>query len=54
MAVTLIDEPSLTEGQVFLRLGTKERKIDLDGAIGKIRDAIDAAFTLNKDAIVNG
>ncbi|WP_417242185.1 flagellar biosynthesis protein [Celeribacter sp.] len=54
MAVTLIDEPSLTEGQVFLRLGAKERKIDLDGAIGKIRDAIDAAFTLNKDAIVNG
>ncbi|ALI55678.1 hypothetical protein [Celeribacter marinus] len=54
MAVTIVEEPSLTEGQVFLRLGTKERKIDLDGAIGKIRAAIDAAFTLNKDAIVNG
>lgn len=54
MALTFIEEPSLSEGQVFLRLGTKERKIDLDGALDRIRVAIDSAFTLNKESIVNG
>lgn len=54
MSVTLVEEPSLTEGQVFLRLGSTEKQINLDGAIGKIRAAIDATLTLNKDAIVNG
>ncbi|WP_417250298.1 flagellar biosynthesis protein [Celeribacter sp.] len=52
--VHFIEEPSLSDGQVFLRLGTKELKIDLDGAIEKFRSTINAAFTLNKEAMNHG
>lgn len=54
LQVVFVEEPSLSDGQVFLRLGTKERKIDLDGAITKFRGAISAAFTLNKEAMNHG
>lgn len=44
--VHLIDEPSLGEGQAFLRLGQSETRVDLDGAIGEITQAIANYFQL--------
>ncbi len=40
----LVDEPSLGEGQAFLRLGQSETRIDLDGAIGDISAALTSFF----------
>jgi flagellar assembly protein FliH len=40
LPLTLIDEPSLGEGQAFLRLSGSETQIDLDGAITDISAAI--------------
>ncbi len=40
LPLILIDEPSLGEGQAFLRLGGSETQIDLDGAITDISAAI--------------
>lgn len=40
----LIDEPSLGEGQAFLRLGQSETRIDLDAAIADISAALSSFF----------
>lgn len=40
LPLTLIDEPTLGEGQAFLRLAGSETQIDLDGAITDISAAI--------------
>jgi flagellar assembly protein FliH len=42
----LICEPSLGDGQAFLRLGQNETRIDLDGAIGEIAAAVQGFFQL--------
>jgi flagellar biosynthesis/type III secretory pathway protein FliH len=42
----LVEEPSLGEGQAFLRLGQSETRIDLDGAIAEIASAIANFFQL--------
>lgn len=42
----LTDEPSLGEGQAFLRLGQSETRIDLDGAIAEIAQAVSDYFQL--------
>lgn len=39
-------EPSLGEGQAFLRLGQSETQIDLDGAISQISQALQGFFQL--------
>ncbi|WP_050527794.1 FliH/SctL family protein [Pseudorhodobacter aquimaris] len=44
--LTLVEEPTLGEGQVFLRLGDCETRVDLDGAIAEIKDALSDFFTL--------
>ncbi|GAA3858863.1 flagellar biosynthesis protein [Celeribacter arenosi] len=54
LPVDIIEEPSLAEGQVFLRLGDREQKIDLDGAIAKISEAINSVYTLNEEVFKNG
>lgn len=43
---TLIEEPTLGEGQVFLRLGANETRVDLDGAIAEVKAALDDFLTL--------
>ncbi|MFT6450576.1 MAG: flagellar assembly protein FliH [Halocynthiibacter sp.] len=50
----IIDEPSLAEGQVYLRLGKLERQIDMTSAVDKIGDAIRAVYALNEKAAENG
>lgn len=47
----IIEEPSLAEGQVYLRIGEQEKKIDLDSAVTKIGQAINAVYTLNEEVL---
>lgn len=42
------DEPSLGDGQVYLRLGEAESRIDLDGVISAISAAVSAFFRIEK------
>jgi flagellar assembly protein FliH len=48
LPIRLIDEPSLAEGQVYLRVGHSERQIDLSGALERIRTAVRSFQTLNE------
>lgn len=50
----IIEEPSLAEGQVYLRLGKLERQIDMTSAVDKIGDAIRSVYALNEKAAENG
>lgn len=43
---TLLDEPSLGEGQVYLRLGDSETRLDLDRATAEITAAVRGFFEL--------
>jgi flagellar assembly protein FliH len=45
--LSLVEEPTLGEGQVFLRFGDAETRIDLDGAITEIAAALADFFTLS-------
>ena len=47
-AIRLIEEPSLTEGQAYLRIGKTERRIDLSGALDRVRASVSALFELNE------
>lgn len=40
----IVEEPSLGEGQVYLRLGAAETRVDLDGALAAIAAAVDEFF----------
>lgn len=51
---TLIEEPTLAEGQIFLRSGTNEREIDFTRAIDQIGTAINGLYELNEKAFQNG
>ncbi|HHC29099.1 MAG TPA: hypothetical protein ENK80_00810 [Rhodobacterales bacterium] len=51
---TLVEEPTLAEGQVFLRSGHSERHIDFADAVSKIGAAINSLYQLNEKAIHNG
>ncbi len=46
LPLTIVEEPTLGEGQVYLRLGDAEAHIDLDGAIASITAAIQGFYTL--------
>ena len=50
----IIEEPSLADGQVFLRMGELEKKIDMDSAIERIGEAINSIYALNKEALKHG
>jgi len=47
LPLVLQDEPTLGEGQVYLRLGTAETQVDLDSAIADITAAVRGFFELN-------
>ncbi|PCD75924.1 flagellar biosynthesis protein [Pseudothioclava arenosa] len=42
-------EPSLTEGQVFLRFDDSERQIDIDGLIARIGTAVRTYFNITEE-----
>jgi flagellar assembly protein FliH len=48
LPLRLTEEPSLGEGQVYLRYGQSETRIDLDAAIAEIVASLDDFFKLSK------
>lgn len=50
----LIEEPTLAEGQVYLRAPTAERHIDMTQAVERIRTTIRGLYELNEKAFQNG
>jgi len=48
MPITVIEEPSLGEGQVFVRFGTHEREIDLSGVLATIGQTMTGFFDENQ------
>lgn len=46
--LTLIEEPTLGEGQVYLRMGEAETKVDLDRATTEITAAVRGFFDLER------
>lgn len=51
---TLVEEPTLAQGQVFLRSGKTARHIDFTSAIDRIGAAIEGLYELNEKAFRNG
>jgi flagellar biosynthesis/type III secretory pathway protein FliH len=51
---TLLDEPSLGEGQVYLRLGDTETRLDLDRATAEITAAVRGFFELTQQERKHG
>ncbi len=54
LSVTLVEEPSLAEGQVFLRAGSQEKHLDFAGALERMGKSITDLFSLNERAFQNG
>lgn len=52
--LVLIEEPTLAEGQVFLRSGKTERHIDFTSTVDRIGAAIEGLYELNEKAFQNG
>ncbi|RUS64923.1 flagellar biosynthesis protein [Pseudorhodobacter sp. E13] len=50
----LIEEPTLGEAQVYLRLGESEVRVDLEGAITEIRTALTDFLTLSTKDLTHG
>jgi hypothetical protein len=48
LPLTLLEEPSLGEGQAYLRLGDCETRIDLDRAIADITAALRGFYDLSE------
>lgn len=48
------EEPSLSDGQVYLQFGETEMRVDLDGVIAAIASAIAAFFQLENEVAQNG
>ena len=49
LPLTLQDEPTLSEGQVYLNLGDVEREVNIDRAVAEITAAVRGFFDLGKD-----
>jgi len=50
-SIQLVPEPSLADGQAYLRVGRHERQIDLAGALERIATAIRALIALNERTV---
>lgn len=50
----LVEEPTLGEGQVYLRLGDSETRVDLDGAISEISQALADFLSLSRKEVTHG
>lgn len=46
MPIEIHDEPTLGEGQAYIRLGRSETRVDLDQALGAIQTALEDFFKL--------
>ena len=54
LPLVFVGEPSLGEGQVYLKFAETETRIDLDGVIGLIAAAIDTYFSANQEEMAHG
>ncbi|MBL4917033.1 flagellar biosynthesis protein [Szabonella alba] len=54
LPVQLREEPSLGEGQVYLRLDGREARLDLDTTLRRILEATEEFFTLSKQETPHG
>ena len=54
LPLTFLEEPSLGEGQVYLRMGDAESRIDLDGVIAAIGQAVAGFFAMQNEVKDNG
>ncbi len=54
LPIQLREEPSLGEGQVYLRLDGREARLDLDTTLHRILEATEEFFTLSKQETPNG
>jgi flagellar assembly protein FliH len=52
--VEILEESTLTDGQVYLRMGELEKKIDMDDAIKRIEQAIALVYAINQEAMKHG
>lgn len=52
--VEIVDEPTLGEGQAYLRLGEAARSVDLDGVIAAIAGAVSGYFTNQSEVRKHG
>ncbi|MAM61863.1 flagellar biosynthesis protein [Maritimibacter sp. UBA3975] len=50
----IVEEATLAEGQVYLRTGKLERRIDMSQAVDRIGSAIQGLYQLNEKAFENG
>jgi flagellar biosynthesis/type III secretory pathway protein FliH len=49
LPMAMVEEPTLGEGQVYLRLGNVEAHVDLDSAVVAITEAVRGFYTLLKE-----
>lgn len=54
LPITLVDEPTLSDGQVSLRLGAAETRVDLDHAVSEISSVVRSFFDLTEQEIRHG
>lgn len=54
LPVRIVEEPSLSEGQVFLRFDDQEKRVDLDGVILAIAGAVDSFFHFEQQEKAHG
>lgn len=54
LSVSVQPDPSLTDGQAFLRLGTRERMIDLDATVAEIADVFRGFFASQMEVMKHG
>ncbi len=52
-AVQLTEEPSLAEGQAYLRVGQHEKQIDLTGALERFSQSVRALYALNERTLIH-
>lgn len=54
LPIILVDEPSLSDGEVLLRLGSSETQVNLDRAVADIAAAVRSFFDLTEQEIRHG
>ncbi|TYB87883.1 ABC transporter ATP-binding protein [Oceaniovalibus sp. ACAM 378] len=54
LPLRVVEEATVPEGQIFLRLGLTEREIDLSGALDSISAALNGLDSLNRKESVHG
>ncbi|WP_424942659.1 flagellar biosynthesis protein [Aliiroseovarius crassostreae] len=52
--LSIVEEGTLVEGQVHIRMGNTEKQIDLSGAVHRIGEAIAGLYEINEKAVENG